>query len=113
VQALGELQDRESLPALRKLLTHEDPDVRRCAARALARLGDEESAAAILKMADSAAGWERTHATGLCHSLAEHLAAVGKKEAAGRIYTHLRDTRTDPDEQHVKAAATRALEALK
>lgn len=113
VQALGELQDRESLAAQRRLLSHEDPDVRRCAARALARLGDEESAPAILKLADTSTGWERTHATGLCHSLAEHLATAGKKDAAARIHTHLRDTRTDPEELHVKESAARALEALK
>jgi len=109
-QALGVLEDRESLAALRKLLAHEEPDARRTAAWALANMGDAESADAILKLAGAAAGWERTHATGLCHLLAEKLAAAGQKDAAVRIYTHLRDTRKE--ERHVSETAARALQAL-
>ena len=110
-QALGVLEDRESLPALRQLLTHEEPDVRRIAAWALATMADTESAGAILKITGAAEGWERTHATGVCHLLAEKLAAAGQKDAAARIYTHLRDTRKD--ERHVSEAAAAALNALK
>ncbi len=111
-QALGVLGDRESLAALRKLLTHEDPDARRSAAHALANLGDVESTGTILQFTDAAApGWERTHATGVCHLLAEKLAAAGTKETAVRIYTHLRDTRKE--ERHVSESAVRALHALK
>ena len=99
VQALGVLQDKESLVPLRKLMSHEDPDVRRTAAWALANTADADSAGALLKFADAAAGWERTHATGLCHVLAEKLAAAGNKERAAAIYTHLRDTRKDPAER--------------
>jgi len=111
IQALGELRDPESLPALRKLLTHEQSDLRRAAAVALTSLGDAESAAAILKLADSGTGWERAHDTGLCLVLAENLAAAGKKDAAASIYTHLRDTRKD--ESHIGDAAARGLEGLK
>lgn len=114
ILALGELADKESLAPLRKLLAHDEYDIRRAAAVALTKSSDAESADAILKFADSAAaGWERTHATSLCHLLAERLAAAGQKEPAVRIYTHLRDTRKDPDERHVGDAAARALEALK
>jgi hypothetical protein len=41
--------------------------------------------------------------------LAEQLAAADKKDLAGRIYIHLRDTRTDAEEQYVREAAERAL----
>jgi len=99
VQALGVLQDKESLAPLRKFMSHEEPDVRRTAAWALANTADADSADALLKFADAAAGWERTHATGLCHVLAEKLAAAGQKERAAAIYTHLRDTRKDPAER--------------
>jgi hypothetical protein len=112
-QALGELHDTESLPALRKLLARDETDIRRSAAVALTALGDAQSAGALLKFAESAAGWERTHATGLCLVLAEKLAAAGQKEGALSIYTQLRDSRQAPEERHLKATAIRALEALK
>jgi hypothetical protein len=113
VQALGVLQDKSSLPALRKLLNSDEPDVRRVAAWALANTADAESTDALLKFADAAAaGWERSHATGICHALAERLAAAGQKDAAIRIYSHLRDTRKDPDERYVSESAARALQAL-
>ena len=112
-QALGELHDSESLPALRKLLAQGEIDVRRCAAVALTHLADAESADAILKFAASSTGWERTHATDLCLVMAEKLAAAGQKDKAVSIYTQLRDTRKDPEERHLNAAAARGLEALK
>ena len=111
-QALGVLKDKESLASLRKVLTHEDPDARRTAAWALANNADAESADAILKFTDATSGWERTHATGICHVLAEKLFAAGQKEVAVRIYTHLRDTRKEPDERHVSEAAARALKPI-
>ena len=112
IQALGGLQDRESISALRKFLSHDEMDVRRISAWALANNGDADSTDAILKLAAASTGWERTHTTGLCHLLAEKLAAAGKKEAAALIYTYLRDTRKDPDERHVSETAARALKAL-
>lgn len=110
IQALGVLQDKESVPALRKLITHDELDVRRISAWALASIGDSDSAGAILKLAAAASGWERTHTTGFCHLLAEKLAAAGQKDAAVRIYTNLRDTRKE--ERHVAEAAARGLKAL-
>jgi HEAT repeat protein len=109
IQALGELRDTESLPALRQLLTHEQSDLRRAAAVALTSLADAESADAILKLADSGTGWERAHDNDLCLVLAEKLAASGKKDSATKIYTQLRDTRKD--ERHISDAAARGLEA--
>jgi HEAT repeat protein len=111
-QTLGVLQDSAALPALRQLLTKDDPDTRRVAAWALANMGDENSTLALLQFTDSADGWERSHATGLCHLMAERLVAAGKKDRAADLYKHLRDTRTDPAERHVSEAAGRALKAL-
>ena len=112
-QALGELHDTESLPALRKLLSHNETDIRVSAAVALTSLSDAESADAILKSAASSTGWERSHFSGLCLILAEKLAAAGKKEAATSIYTSLRESRKEPEERHIHDAAARGLEALK
>ena len=44
-----------------------------------------------------------------CLLLAENLLAAGRKEQAVNLYRRLRDTRTDPAEAHVRAAAGRAL----
>jgi hypothetical protein len=111
LQALGVLRDTASAAALKAALTDEDPDARRTAAWALANLGNASSADALIQSADSAEGWKRTEATKACLLLAERLAATGRKPQAARIYEHLRDTRKDPTERHVREAAERALSA--
>jgi HEAT repeat protein len=112
IQALGVLRDAEAVAVLKKALTDEDRDVRRTAAWALANLGDASSADALIKSADRAEGWERTEATTACLLLAERLVTSNQKPQASRIYAHLRDTRTDPKERHVREAAERALSAI-
>jgi HEAT repeat protein len=109
IQALGVLQDADSAGALRKALGEPDPAVRRTAAWALANLGDANATEALLKSADSAEGWDRTEATRHCLLLAERLAAGGKQAQANRIYVHLRDTRKDPSERHIRETAEKAL----
>ena len=112
LQALGVLQDKSSSTAFKRALTDENRDIRRIAAWALANLGDASSTDAILKFADSAGGWERTEATKSCLLLAEKLTAANQKTQATRIYAHLRDTRTDQTERHVREAAVLALGGL-
>jgi HEAT repeat protein len=108
-QALGVLQDADSAPALKKALGDPDRDVRRTAAWALANIGERSVADALLESADRAEGWERTEATRHCLLLAERLAASGKQAQANRMYAHLRDTRKDPSERHIRETAERAL----
>ena len=112
LQALGVLQDKASSAAFKKALADENRDVHRTAAWALANLGDASSAEALLKSADTAEGWERTEATQACLLLAERLAAAGQKPQATSIYTHLRDTRSEAAERHVRETAQRALSAI-
>jgi hypothetical protein len=112
LQALGVLRDTGSVAALKKALAEDDRDVQRTAAWALANLGEASVADALLKSADRAEGWERTEATRHCLLLAERLAAANQKPQAARLYSHLRDTRTDPSERHVRDAAEKALTAL-
>ena len=112
IQSLGVLRDPDSAPALKKALADEDRHVRRTASWALANLGDASSADALLKSADGAEGWERTEATKACLLLAERLAAAKQKPQASRIYAHLRDTRTDSKERHVREAAEQELSAI-
>jgi HEAT repeat protein len=108
IQALGFLQDSDSTAALKKALNEQDADVRRTAAWALANIGDASATDALLKSADSA-GWERTEATRHCLLLADRLAASGKQSQANRIYVHLRATRTEPSERHIRDLTERAL----
>jgi HEAT repeat protein len=111
VQALGQIGDRESIPALRALVTDPDREVRLAAASGLARMGDAGSVDRLIEAAGVGSGWERIQATKHCLVLAEKLAAAGQKGPAARIYTSLRDTRTDPQEKYVRDAAEKGLAA--
>jgi HEAT repeat protein len=108
VQALGVLCDAASADSLKPLAADKDADVRLAAVWALANLGDAGSADLLLKAADGG-GYERIKATQACLLLAENLLAAGRKKEAVRIYTHLRDTRSEPAESYVRDAASRAL----
>lgn len=107
VQALGTLRDAESAEALRALAA--DPDLGLAALRGLARIGDAASVDAVLKAADAPEGTARIKAVHIALLLAENLAAAGKKDAAAKIWSRLRDTRTEPHEAYVREAAERAL----
>lgn len=112
IQALGVLRDASSADTLKSLVSDKDRDTRLVAGWALASIGDAGSVDLLLKAADSnKEGFERIKATQACLLLAENLLAAGKKKEAARIYTHLKDTRTDPSERHVKLAATKGLAA--
>jgi HEAT repeat protein len=110
VHGLGTLRDAKSADAVRKLASDPDRDTRLTALWALASAGDAASADVLTKAADDAPpGFERTRASSACLLLAERLAVAGRKDEAGKIYRHLRDTRTDPSERYVRDAADRAL----
>ncbi len=113
VQALGQIGDRESIPALRALVADEDREIRLAAACGLARMGDAGSVDLLIKAAGVEPGWERIQATKHCLVLAEKLAAAGQQAPAARIYAYLRDTRSDPQEKYVRDAAEKGLAALK
>ena len=109
IHGLGTLRDATAAGELRKLLPDADRDTRLTAAWAVANVGDAAATAALLQLADRAEGYERAKATQACLLLAERLTAAGKKAEPGRIYSHLRKTRTDPDDGYVRDAAARGL----
>jgi len=111
VQNLGVVRDGQSVEALREALNDPDREVRLAAGWALANIGDAGSVDLLLRAADTE-GWERIGATKACLLLAERLLAAGRKSDAAKIYTHLRDTRTDPTEKYVRDAAIRALNTV-
>jgi HEAT repeat protein len=109
VQALGARGDSAYADPLRKSAQDPDADIRRTALWALANLGDAASTEPLLKAADDAEGFDRIALTKACLLLAERLTTAGNRAAAAKIYTHLRDTRTDKSEAYVRDVAERAL----
>jgi HEAT repeat protein len=109
IQNLGVLQDAESVDALKKALSDNDREIRLAAGWALANIGDAGSVDLLLKAADAEETYERATATKACLLLAERLLEAGKKEPALKIYTHLRDTRSEPDEAYILAAAEKGM----
>lgn len=112
IQNLGVLRDADSTSELKKPLDDEDREVRMAARWALANIGDADSVELLLSAADAAQEYERVKATKACLLLAERLLAVGKRDAAVRIYKHLRDARNGSDEAYVSDAAEEGLAAV-
>jgi len=112
LQSLAVLSDRASARAFEQALEDADADVRMAAGWGLARLPHPPAAAILLRKADAAANWERIKLTQSCLLMAERLVDIGRKAEARTIYTHLRDTRQDPGEKHVREAARKALELM-
>jgi HEAT repeat protein len=112
VQALGDLRDSAAVEALLPLATDDDENTRLTALWALARSGDARAVAPVLKATDETASWARRQAAKAAFVLAESLVAAGKRDDAAKVYEHLRSTRSDEQEAHVKAAAERALAGL-
>jgi len=112
IQNLGVVRDSESVEALKKALGNNDREIRLAAGWALANIGDAGSADLLLKAADVEGVYERFTAAKACLLLAERLLDADKKDQAEKIYTHLRDTRSGPDEAYIRAAAEKGLAAV-
>lgn len=109
IDALAALADPKSATTFREALNDEDREVRLAAGSGLARLGDASAIDPLLKAADCDPGWERIQQTKHCMLLAEKLTRAGKNAEAARVYRHLRDTRKDAAEKHIRDAAEVAL----
>jgi hypothetical protein len=109
VQSLGVAADSSSAAALRVATTDKERDVRIAAAWALGNIGDAGSVETVLKAADATDVYERRKQADAAFLLAERLATAGKKAESTKVYQHLRDTRTDKTESHVRQAAEKAL----
>ena len=111
IDALAALADAGSANVFKEALKDPDREVRLAAGSGLARIGDPGSVDLLIQAANVGPGWERVKQTKHCMVLAEKLAAAGKKSEAGKIYSHLRSTRTDPSERYIRDAAEKALAA--
>jgi len=111
IQALGVLRDTGAVKELTVSLANDDSNVRLAAAWALANMPAPNSWQALLKLADGSENWERIQATKACLLLAEKVAG-SDKSIAKRIYTQLRDTRKEPSEAYIRAAAEKGLSAI-
>ena len=109
IHGLAALGDGSAAAPLRAALADEDREVRLAAGHGLALATNAEDADRLLQAAEGAEGWERIQQTQSCLILAERLDAAGRKDAAAKIYSRLRDTRKDPSERYVREAAIKAL----
>jgi hypothetical protein len=112
VQNLGVVRDARSANLLRQFVNDTDRDTKLAAAWALANIADTGSIDTLLKAADTENPYERIKLTQACLVLAEKLLTAGKKNEAAKIYTYLRDTRTDASEKYVRDAAMNKLAAI-
>jgi hypothetical protein len=111
IQNLGVVRDAESVDALKNALGDNDREIRLAAGWALANIGDAGSVDLLLKAANAKGTYERNTTTKACLLLAERLLEAGRKGPAAKIYTHLRDTRSGPDEAYIRDAANKGLAA--
>lgn len=109
LQSLAVLKDRQSADAFRLALSDPDREIRLVGAWGLAQATDASAVDLLLKAADVEASYERIKATQACLVLAENLAGSGNRKGAITIYTHLRDSRTDPKEKYIRDLAGKAL----
>ena len=72
-------------------------------------MGDAGCADALIRAAGVSDGWERIQATKHCLVLAEKLTAADKKTDAAKVYSYLRDSRTEKHEKYVRDLAEKAL----
>jgi HEAT repeat protein len=112
LQSLAVLKDLPSADAFRTALSDPDREIRLTAAWGLAQLSDASAVDLLLKAAGVDASYERIKATQACLLLAENLAAAGHKPGVIKIYSHLRDTRTDPKEKYIRDLSIKALARL-
>ena len=110
LQALGVLKDAASLAAMKAAAADPDREIRLAAVWGLSQLADPSAVDVVIK-ASGADEWERIKAAQACLAMAENLLAAGRKADAVRIYTHLRDTRTDKSEAYLRDLAEKALAA--
>lgn len=111
IQNLGVVRDAESVGTLQKALGDDDREIRLAAGWALANIGDAGSVDLLLKAVNAKGTYERVTATKACLLLAERLLKAGKKEPTVKTYTHLRDTRSGPDEAYIRAATEKGMAA--
>lgn len=111
LNALVALRHAPAAPVLRRAMADDEADTRIIAGFALARLGDPASVGLLLN-ACRGEGWEGIQQARSALVLAERLAAAGRAADARRIYTHLRDKRTDEKDHYLRQAAERGLAAL-
>ena len=104
VRALEEANRRPSDGALRKLLSHPEPDLRRAGLCLLARVGTASDSAVMRDALEDGQPAVRSAAV-------EALVSIAVPEVRGEVVKVLRSHRDDPEEQ-VRVAVNRALLAL-
>jgi len=111
VLALGSLKDEKAADLIRPLNQPAEGQLLLAAAWAAAQLADSDAVPALMNLPPGQ-GFDRIKLNSACVLLAENLAKAGKTEDAKMLYRHLRETRLQPTEAHVRDAAKRGMEGL-
>ena len=112
VCALGQLRDRESVPALLGLASSTDRDLRHAAWYSLANIGSAEAVSVLTAAASHENAYERSVGTRHLLLLAERLGAAGERAVAVPICRRLLDTRPTPSNRHTVCGALATLTDL-
>jgi len=110
LKALGELRDRQSIPAILKATGDDDAVVRRTALFAAANIGDPAVAEAITTAMGAENAYERADATSAFLLLSRRLAGSGRADQAATMCRQLISTRTG--EPHTRSAALHQLVSI-
>jgi hypothetical protein len=111
ILALGSLRDAAAAEAIRPFLRQGEGEHLLAAAWFAARVADADAVPALMNLPPGQ-GFDRIKLNSACVLLAENLAKAGKKEDARTLYRHLRETRLEPTEAHIRDAAKRGMESL-
>jgi hypothetical protein len=111
VLALGSLRDAAAAASIRPLISDANAEMRLAAAWSAARLADAEAVDVLIKT-PAGEGFDRIKLNSCCILLAENLAKAGKTAEAKKLYAHLRETRLEEKEAHIRDAAKRGMSGL-
>lgn len=105
LHGLAELADESSKEDFLEALVNEDDECRLLGLWGLTQIGDSSTLEDFLKADQKEKGFSRIKAASFCLQFAEK---VQKKDAA-KIYRHLQETRTLPEEKYLQKIASSAL----
>lgn len=112
LQALGVLEDKKSRDFFVNAVQDKDLEIRLAGLWGLMKIVSAEDANLLVIQSSKERGWGRTKATAYCFELAEKLVGNGKKDKARSIYTQIKESRLEKDEEYLRKSADRGLSLL-
>lgn len=112
LQALGVLEDKKSRDFFVNAVQDKDLEIRLAGLWGLMKIVSAEDANLLVIQSSKEKGWGRTKATAYCFELAEKLVGDGKRDKARSIYTQIKESRLEKDEEYLRKSADRGLSLL-